>query len=945
MIATICAGLGFNAAAQNGFLMEGIRAGVGRMPLSGYNYGAALSGGEYAHVWSEGDLEGRLRINLQIISPLGQPQFDRPPALSSGDNPAVEPEIMPSADGGAVVIWGEMEGERDWRIRVQKIDAQGNALWEEEGKQLQSFDGVVWAYYQFVPANNGGGFIHLHSSNRDHGSYLYSFSADGSVRDGWSEEGMRFDSHNIGLFPTPDGGCWLIDGGNVNRLTEEGGLVWDGGLDIVPPELGMTNYGFGTDGENLFALFSTVSQHDYAFGASVYDLSGGLVAADIIHEGGSDAEYFGVDGGFLVAGDGRVYLTITESFLSGDVAGPVEMPLVVCYAPFEDEVLPFGVEGVRISGDNNGYLLWNPQMLWMGERLIITNAEGASSRLPFRAYALDEEGNEVWEGGWKTVDPTGEGYYGRRQVVTNGNQAWVLASESTYFNCYSFDADGELLTGNRSIYLFYFDVPNSPGFTAGWVNEEGDYTFLGLSQKGLCRQKVGLDGELEYDLGGDLLRAPWSVEPRHDTEFGEVAEHRWLWSELNDSRSKLFVLDDELNIETDTIVTFPGANVDQVGATVFGGDDHLLVKSGHDVSLMRIGLDGSVGEPVSWNSGSIRHLQYWEGHGWLLVNDNGNATEVTLLDENLREVWRQRASLPGRGSSYWAFGFVEGAESVRFARLRNTRETGYWVFLSTITEDGGISGEDSVKLFEREIRNGPDEWTCYPMEDGKFWFHGRQRIGGGLVQGLDSEGRRLIPNDGFAPFRNSLFRATGDGGCWVLWDDIDSIRVTRLGSDGRSWQNAYPPNGLGIYSYDYYRYLGVALDMQTDRLWTTLAHNSKLYGRWSLPEELRIQVFGDEWMDVGEAFIPHPSSLILSCYPNPFNSSTTITFNLPTQGPVHLEVYDPLGRRVKELVGGRWMKAGEHDYSWNTMELPSGIYVLKVGIEGNECREVAAKIK
>jgi len=83
------------------------------------------------------------------------------------------------------------------------------------------------------------------------------------------------------------------------------------------------------------------------------------------------------------------------------------------------------------------------------------------------------------------------------------------------------------------------------------------------------------------------------------------------------------------------------------------------------------------------------------------------------------------------------------------------------------------------------------------------------------------------------------------------------------------------------------------------------------------------------------SLIPHPSSLLLSAYPNPFNSSTTIHFNLPTPGPVHLEVYDPLGRRVRELIPGSWLAAGEQKLMMKMMMMPSGRYVLRLS-NGNE---------
>ena len=83
----------------------------------------------------------------------------------------------------------------------------------------------------------------------------------------------------------------------------------------------------------------------------------------------------------------------------------------------------------------------------------------------------------------------------------------------------------------------------------------------------------------------------------------------------------------------------------------------------------------------------------------------------------------------------------------------------------------------------------------------------------------------------------------------------------------------------------------------------------------------------------------------LSAYPNPFNSSTTITFNLPTPGPVHLEVYDPLGRRVKELIPGRWMGAGEQCVVLNGRNLSSGMYWLQVGVGGEVSQRAVSLVK
>ncbi|MBU1937184.1 T9SS type A sorting domain-containing protein [bacterium] len=64
-------------------------------------------------------------------------------------------------------------------------------------------------------------------------------------------------------------------------------------------------------------------------------------------------------------------------------------------------------------------------------------------------------------------------------------------------------------------------------------------------------------------------------------------------------------------------------------------------------------------------------------------------------------------------------------------------------------------------------------------------------------------------------------------------------------------------------------------------------------------------------------------------YPNPFNSSTRIIFDLPKTGLVKLNVCDVLGRRVATLVNGV-QEAGYHSVLFDGSNLPSGIYFCRL---------------
>ena len=64
-------------------------------------------------------------------------------------------------------------------------------------------------------------------------------------------------------------------------------------------------------------------------------------------------------------------------------------------------------------------------------------------------------------------------------------------------------------------------------------------------------------------------------------------------------------------------------------------------------------------------------------------------------------------------------------------------------------------------------------------------------------------------------------------------------------------------------------------------------------------------------------------------FPNPFNSSTTIAYDLPRDTPVHLVVFDLLGREVATLVNETG-KAGRHQAVWNANGCATGAYFYRL---------------
>ena len=74
-----------------------------------------------------------------------------------------------------------------------------------------------------------------------------------------------------------------------------------------------------------------------------------------------------------------------------------------------------------------------------------------------------------------------------------------------------------------------------------------------------------------------------------------------------------------------------------------------------------------------------------------------------------------------------------------------------------------------------------------------------------------------------------------------------------------------------------------------------------------------------------EARLPGQFEL-LPAYPNPFNPSTQLSFELREAAPVRLAIYNLGGQLVSELVNGV-LPGGRHTAQWNAVQASSGVYL------------------
>ncbi len=69
--------------------------------------------------------------------------------------------------------------------------------------------------------------------------------------------------------------------------------------------------------------------------------------------------------------------------------------------------------------------------------------------------------------------------------------------------------------------------------------------------------------------------------------------------------------------------------------------------------------------------------------------------------------------------------------------------------------------------------------------------------------------------------------------------------------------------------------------------------------------------------------------MLYANYPNPFNPSTQIRFDLPVSELVTIDVYNALGQTVATLVNAN-MPAGQHQVTFDATDLTSGVYYYRI---------------
>jgi hypothetical protein len=107
--------------------------------------------------------------------------------------------------------------------------------------------------------------------------------------------------------------------------------------------------------------------------------------------------------------------------------------------------------------------------------------------------------------------------------------------------------------------------------------------------------------------------------------------------------------------------------------------------------------------------------------------------------------------------------------------------------------------------------------------------------------------------------------------------------------------------------------------------WRVNASSAILIGPWSVIWNFRISPTGEINFETR-----YPNNFKLySNYPNPFNPTTNIKFNVAKLSDVKIVVYDVTGREVQLLVNES-LNPGTYETSFDGSNYSSGVYFYKI---------------
>ena len=161
----------------------------------------------------------------------------------------------------------------------------------------------------------------------------------------------------------------------------------------------------------------------------------------------------------------------------------------------------------------------------------------------------------------------------------------------------------------------------------------------------------------------------------------------------------------------------------------------------------------------------------------------------------------------------------------------------------------------------------------------------------------------------------------------------DSVPVTYADANGDGTIDARDVIGIGVNWESTHDILGKSYKITEGYIFTETEKKNllKIYNSTHGTDKSSVEI-RKLLEKILEINTPKQFSLSQN-HPNPFNSKTTIVFNLPTANTISIRIFDLLGRELSVIADEKYYRAGTHSVQINSDLFSSGVYFYEVQSE------------
>jgi hypothetical protein len=525
----------------------------------------------------------------------------------------------------------------------------------------------------------------------------------------------------------------------------------------------------------------------------------------------------------------------------------------------------------------------------------------------------DANGDTVWsrtyggnstEEGW-SVHQTSDGGY----IIAGHTRSFGAGGADIYL--VKTDANGDSLWtrtygGTQYDQAWCMQLTTDGGYIIGGYTES-----FGAGSGDIWLIKTDADGDTLWTrtYGGGQYDDAWDVQQTTDGGYIVAGQTRSFGVGSYD----VWVLKTDANGDTLWARTYGGGDVDY-GRSVQQTPDGGYIVAGYtrsfgagdmDIWLVKTEANGDTLWTRTYGGSSAEYLysmQQTSDGGYIL------AGETMSFGAGVWDVYPVKTD--SNGDTLWTRTYGGSGADYAYS-VQETSDGGYVIAGGTMSFGAGrrdvwllkLAGEAPPPDVSIEIT--PDDPPVTVPQGGSFGYTGTVTNNTEDPQTTDMWVMAVGPLEGvYGPFKE-------------FYDFPLDPGQSRSGHFNQRVPNLAP---LGFYDYIAYcgDYPSTVVDSSFFQVEVVEGTGSS-QGGW---------VLTGSFLEADLADLPSDFAL-LSNYPNPFNASTVIEYQLPVTSSVKLEVYNLLGNKVATLIDGQ-QQAGYKSVTWDASEVSSGIYFYKL---------------